>query len=274
MPDAIANPTNRFGVAQDGQADLRRFLVYSIVMHSSLVIFIAASAYFHWHSQQWSGTGSLGDPARVGLVSSAGLPLPKPAIVTPTQVADPTKTLYKEEPPKLPEPKTVDTPIPKFDREKPLPPSPKSKIFENKTPPPPNAVPGHGGVPDIPSGLQQTQGSSAGGVATQQQAGGEFEARYPWYIAAAKRRVAPNWNLLMLDPAIRNSRTLHCVISFTIMRDGSIKNLRIAQSSGNSSWDNSGLRAIESSNPFSPLPSDWPAPEVSVLWDFPDTQSP
>src|SRR3989440_980308 len=50
----------------------------------------------------------------------------------------------------------------------------------------------------------------------------------------------------------------------------SIKNLRVEQSSGNSSWDTSGLRAIQSSSPFPPLPSDWKPPDVSVLWDFPD----
>jgi TonB family protein len=273
MSAAIANPTDRFAATQSVEASFRKFLIYSMVFHSSLAILIAASAYFHWDRQQWSGTGSLGDSKHVGLVSSAGLPMLKPPVVTPSEVADPTKSLYKEEPPKPPEPKTEATPIPKFTKEKPLPPSPKSKIFENKTPPPPNAVPGHGGVPDIPAGLQQSSGSSAGGVATHQQAGGEFESRYPWYIAAAKRRVAPNWNLLFLDPAVRNSRTLHCVISFTIMRDGSVKNLRVSESSGNLSWDNSGLRAIQSSIPFAPLPSDWTAPEVSVLWDFPDVEN-
>ncbi|HZV89683.1 MAG TPA: TonB family protein [Candidatus Binatus sp.] len=274
MVASVANPHDRFAIAPDDEANFRKFLAYSIVLHSSLAILIAASVYFRWNSQQWSGTGSLGDATHVGLVSSAGLPLPKPAVVAPTQVVDPTKSLYKEEPPQPPEPKTVATPIPKFDKEKRLPPSPKSKIFENKTPPPPNAVPGHGGTPDIPSGLNQSPGSGAGGVATHQQAGGEFESRYPWYIAAAKRRVAPNWNVLFLDPAVRNSRTLHCVISFTILRDGSVKNLRVSESSGNLSWDNSGLRAIQSSIPFPPLPSDWTAPEVSVLWDFPDIQNP
>src|SRR2546422_1337939 len=51
----------------------------------------------------------------------------------------------------------------------------------------------------------------------------------------SKRKVEPNWNLLFLDPAIRNSRTLHCVISFTIKRDGNITPPRVAQSSGNRS---------------------------------------
>ena len=266
MSTAVANPDD---------LNLRKFLVYSVVLHSSLAIFIVVAGYLHWNRDQWSGTGTLGDSMRVGLVPSSGLPIPKPPVVSQSEAVDPTKSLYKEEPPKPPEPKTESTPIPKFEKEKRLPPSPKSRVFENKTPPPPNAIPGHGGVPDIPSGLQQGPGSSsAGGVATHQQAGGEFEARYPWYIAAAKRRVAPNWNLLFLDPAVRNSRTLHCVISFTIMHDGTVKNIRIAQSSGNASWDTSGLRAIQSSSPFPPLPNDWTGPEVSVLWDFPDVENP
>jgi TonB family protein len=255
------------------EVSLKRFLLYSVVLHSSLAVFIVASAIFHWNREQWSGTGSLGNSAKVNLVSSGGLPLPKPAVVSESQVVDQTKSLYREEPPKPPEPKTEAVKIPKFDKEKPLPPSHPSKAFENKTPPPPNAIPGHGGVPDIPAGIAQGPGTSAGGVVANGQAGGAFEARYPWYIAAAKRRVAPNWNLLFLDPAVRNSTTLHCVISFTILRDGSVKNLRVAQSSGNSSWDNSGLRAIQSSIPFPPLPNDWTASDVSVLWDFPEREN-
>lgn len=274
MTTAVANPLD-LRAARSYDPSLRKFLIYSIILHAGLVLVGVAATVFHWNRNQWSGTGSLGSVTKATLVSSAGLPMPKPPVVTPSETADPSKSLYKEEPkPKPPEPKTEATPIPKFDKEKKLPPSPKSKVID-KTPPPPNAVPGHGhGVPDIPSGIEQTPGTASGGVATRQQAGGEFESRYPWYIAAAKRRVAPNWNLLFLDPSVRNSQTLHCVIGFTILRDGSIRNLKVEQSSGNSSWDTSGLRAIQSSVPFPPLPSDWPAQDVAVLWDFPDRENP
>jgi TonB family protein len=105
-------------------------------------------------------------------------------------------------------------------------------------------------------------------------AGGQFATRYGWYVAAARRRVVPNWDQLSIDPGVRNSRTLHCVISFRIMHDGSVKDARIYQSSGNSSWDNAGLRAIMNSNPFPSLPSDWSAPDVAVLWDFPEATTP
>jgi periplasmic protein TonB len=275
MTTAVANSANLRG-SDSYDPGLRKFLIYSLILHGGLVVLAVVATVFHWNRDQWSGTGSLGSITKATLVSSAGLPMPKPAVVTPSETADPTKSLYHEEPPKPkpPEPKTEAKTIPKFDKEHKLPPSPKSKV-EDKTPPPPNAVPSHGhGVPDIPSGIAASPGTGTGGVATHQQAGGEFESRYPWYIAAAKRRVAPNWNLLFLDPSVRNSRTLHCVIAFTILRDGSIRNLRVDQSSGNSSWDTSGLRAIQSSVPFPPLPSDWSAPDVAVLWDFPDRENP
>jgi protein TonB len=74
---------------------------------------------------------------------------------------------------------------------------------------------------------------------------------------------------MSIDPAVRNSQTLHCEISFTIMRDGYVKNVRVSQSRGNASWDNAGVRAILNSNPLPPLPSDFSGSSVEVIWDFP-----
>lgn len=274
MTPATANSMATAGRPHFEDQSLRQFLIYSIIMHASLALFILVSAYIQFRGTRWGGIGGDLGGTKVNLVSSAGIPMPKEKVVTESKAVDLTKGLHKEEPPKPPEPKTDATKIPKFEKEKRLPPSPKSKTLDSKTPPPENAVPyGKGGNPDLPTGYSATPGAGSSGASTPGQGGTDFATRYGWYIAAAKRRVAPNWNLLFLDPAARNSRTLHCVISFTIMRDGSIKNLRISQSSGNSSWDNSGLRAIQSSMPFAPLPSDWKAPDVSVLWDFPDPEN-
>jgi TonB family protein len=266
MTTAVANPN---------ELRLQNYLIYSIVFHTVLSVAVLSVSYFERQATRWAGVGGdLGGTMRVGLVSSAGIPIPKESVVTESKAVDPTKGLHKEEPPKPPEPKTDATKIPAFTKEKPLPPSPKSRTLENKTPVHDNDINyGQGGNPDLPTGNSQTPGSGSSGVTVQGQGGADFATRYGWYIAAARRRVAPNWNLLFLDPAVRNSRSLHCVISFTIMHDGTVKNLRIQQSSGNSSWDNSGLRAIQSSSPFPPLPSDWSAPDVSVLWDFPDIDS-
>jgi TonB family protein len=265
---AAANPP----FADAGDPSLKKFLIYSLSLHGTLALAIAVSSFIHWNGEQWSGTGNLGNETKVNLVSSAGLPMPQPKETTDSQTVDPSMSLNKPDPIKPPpEPKTDAEKIPEFKHEKPLPPSHQSKTFESKTPPDPNAVPGHGGPPKIATGTSDVPGSPASGVNMNGQAGGEFASRYAWYIAAAKRRVQPNWDTLSLDASIRNSRTLHCVISFTIMRDGSVRNAHIDQSSGNVSWDNAGLRAILASSPFAPLPSDWQGQNVSVLWDFPDT---
>ena len=274
MTTAVANSMHPIGSTRPEKQSLRQFLIYSIIMHASLAIVIIVSAFIQLRQTRWGGLGGDLGGTKVNLVSSAGIPMPKESVVTESKAVDPTKGLFKEEPKKPPEPKTDATKIAKFEKEKPLPPSRPSRTLENKTPPPDNAVPyGKGGNPDLPTGNSQIPGGGSSGVAIQGAGSADFATRYGWYIAAAKRKVAPNWNLLFLDPAVRNSRTLHCVISFTIQRDGTVKNLRVAESSGNASWDNSGLRAIQSSSPFSPLPNDWAPGEVSVLWDFPDKEN-
>src|SRR5260370_13278616 len=127
--------------------------------------------------------------------------MPKEAVVTESKAVAPTKGLHKEEPPNPPEPKTDATKIPKFTKEKPLPPSPKSRTLENKTPTPDNAVPyGKGGNPDLPTGYSQTPGGGSSGVTVQGQGSADFATRYGWYIAPAKQRVAPNLHTLLLDP--------------------------------------------------------------------------
>jgi TonB family protein len=262
-------------VANSYDLNLKRFLGYSAALHGSLALAVILGAYLDLLGNRWSNTGgSSGENAHLNLVSSTGIPMPRPILPTPTPVTDPNKRLYDIEPPKIEKPPPDATKLPKFTKEKPLPPSPKSKVFKSDTPPPTNAVPGPGGQASMKTGYQDAPGAPASGVASQNPAGGDFATRYGWYIAAAKRRIDPNWDRLSIDSSVRNSTILHCAVFFTINRDGSVKNVRIAESSGNLSWDNAGIRAILSSTPLPPLPSDYSHSEVSVTWDFPDQKKP
>src|SRR5205807_4251322 len=69
-----------------------------------------------------------------------------------------------------------------------------------------------------------------------------FASRYGWYVSSTIRRIEGNWDQLSLDATARNSQTLHCAVTFTINRDGSIKDVHVTESSGNASWDTAGLR--------------------------------
>jgi outer membrane biosynthesis protein TonB len=262
MTTAVANPDD-YG--------LGKFVGYSIFLHGLLTAAIIASVVFHWRGNAWGGVGgaSEGD-VKLNLVGSVGIPMPKPPVIDDSKTFDPTNSLYKEQPqPKPPEiPKDVEK-IPKFEKEKP----PKqiehkSKVFENKTPPPENAVSGHGGQPNLPTGYAQTPGAASNGVAVSGQGGGDFAARYPAYVEAIRRRIAQNWLQSSIDPAARASTSIHAVATFSIYRDGTVKDIRITETSRNASFDNSGLRALYDSNPMPPLPSDYNGSYVAVTFDF------
>ena len=250
----------------------------SMMLHLALAGIAVVSAYLHLRGEQWSGVGgTLGQSINVTMVPAAGIPMPQPPAME-SRTFDPDSGLYKataQPKPPAPPPDAIPLPAPEKAKTKPqpLPPMPKSKVFENKTPPPPNAVPyGKGGrLKNIVGDNSTNPGSNpAAGVNVPGQGGGDFATRFGWYIQAAKRRVDPNWDRLSIDPGVRSSTTLHCAVSFSINRDGTIKNVRISQSSGNLSWDNAGLRAILGSNPLPPLPTDYQGSEVAVTWDFPE----
>ena len=262
MSTAVANPED---------LQLKRFLVYSLIFHIALVLFSVVATFIEHYQRgnQWGGVGGeLGGPTKVSLVSSAAIPLPKENVVPESKAVDPTKGLNNEEK-KPPEPKTPATKIPKFQHETPLPPTHKSRVDQIKTRPPDNAVPyGKGGNPDLPTGTAPTHGDESSGVAILGQGGADFATRYGWYIDAAKNRIYGNWQQWTIDSAARNSRTIRCSITFTINRDGSLKDVHITQSSGNTSYDNSAYRAVLSSNPLGKLPNDYSGGYVIATLDF------
>ena len=259
MHTAVANPND---------LKLRSYLIYSIVFHALFSIAVLSASFFERRGNSWGGVGGNLGGTKVSLVSAAGIPMPKASVVTDSKTVDPTKGLYKEEPPKPPEPKTDAEKIPKFDKEKRLPPSPKSRVFENKTPPPDNAVPfGKGGNPDLPTGYSPNPGASAG-VATQGQGGGDFGARYPWYVDGVRKAIRRSWDQTTIEQSVRAAHRAHAVMNFRINADGSVTNIKLFQTSGNQSMDTSAQRALLGLGSLSRLPNDYIGSYVDVTFDF------
>jgi protein TonB len=251
-------------------APFKRFLGYSAWLHIGLTVAIVLSVWIQRSGNPWGGIGGGDSGTKVSLVSSAGIPMPKPDVPATSEAVDPTKGIAKEEPKPKEEPKTDATNIRKFEKEKPLPPSKKSKVFENKTPPPANAVPygKGGGQLDVPTGYSQTPGASAGGVAVQGEGGGDFSSRYGWYIESVKRAISQNWMQNTIDPSVRAARRAKATVNFRINRDGTIKNIRLDTSSGNRSMDDSATRALLSIDKLPALPADYSGSYVEVTFDF------
>jgi protein TonB len=276
-------------LANTDEVTLRRFLVYSMFLHGALVLAIGLSAWYQYRGNQWNSVGgNQGNDVKVNLVSSAGIPMPKPDVTSDSHAVDPTKGLYKEEPkaPDIPEIPKDALDIPKFKEEQPAKPvvrpdkefkdEPRkkpvvhpSKVFEDLRPTPDNAVKyGKNGSPNLPTGNGAAPGAPTSGVQIQGQGGGDFATRYGWYVEAVRRKIGSNWNLFEIDPAVRSARRAKSVLTFTIGRDGSVKNIRMEQSSGNISMDNSAQRALANAVPMPPLPNDYAGSYVNVNFDF------
>ena len=218
----------------------------------------------------WGGPG--GDNAvSVGLVGKLpGVTLPRPDAVTTSRVVDTSKgpvqirTAAETQGNRNRRAKR----FPEFTKEK----APHyitrpSKSLEDTTPPPPNAVPyGQGGSPALPYSQFTMNGATQGGMGFTGPGGGDFAGRFPAYVDAVRNRISSNWLQSTVDPSVRWAP--RATFTFQILRDGTVTNVQITQSSGNRSVDNSALRAILSSSPVSPLPSSYSGNSVTVEFWF------
>ena len=248
---------------------LRKFFIWSAGLHALLFSSLIASTIFSRTGDSWGGVGGEGAVA-VGLVGKLpGVMLPRPDAVTQSRVVDTSKGLYKADP--EPKPKEMETDakkIPEFTKEKaPHYITKPSKILEDKTPPPPNAVPyGGGGSPALPYSSFAMNGATQGGMGFSGPGGGDFAGKNPAYVDAVRNRISSNWLQSTVDPSVRWAPRAQ--FSFQILRDGTVINIQMTQSSGNRSVDNSALRAILSSSPMSALPSNYSGSSVTVDFWF------
>ncbi|MGH9776092.1 MAG: TonB family protein [Candidatus Acidiferrales bacterium] len=258
MASVAANPT-----ADNLKGPFSLSVAFHILLFSGLFI----STVFSHRGESWGGAGG---SINVGLVGSApGVPLPRPEIVTTSRVVDESKGLYKAEPQPVTPPPIDSTPIPKFDRNKP--PqyvSRPSRVLEDNTPPPAGAIPyGQGGTPTVPyTSVSLGSGALQGGIGVNGAGGGNFGSHFPWYVEAVGNRISSNWLQSTVDPTIHFAPRVIC--QFQILRNGTITNIQITQSSGNKSVDYSAVRAVQMSNPLNPLPAEYSGSFVNVEFWF------
>jgi len=246
---------------------LKRFFYISLIVHSTFAALALISAFFAGQTRDWGGPGG---SITVGIVGNVpAIPLPQPDAVSPNRVVDESKGLFKSEPAPVPKPPPDATPIPKFERNKP----PKyvtrpSKVLENPTPPPTNAIPyGGGGTPTIPTtSFALGTGTTQAGLGFTGTSGGDFGSRFSWYVEAVQRRISGNWLQSTVDPNVGYAPRV--IVTFTILRDGTITNAQITHSSNNYSVDSSALRAVRESNKLNPLPPEYSGSNVNVEFWF------
>ncbi len=241
-----------------------RNLAWSAGLH---VVFTAAIVLYAMISpggESW-GTGGGGDSMGVSLVSSVPLPAnPAPA---ENVLANESKGLSESKP--KPEEKEPDA-IPIPDKNVKIKPKPAISATQRKPAPQPveeadNVVPfGQGGPVSGPYGVFNAGGAKGGFGFTG--GGGDFGDRYAWYVRVVQQKVSENWLKYEVDPSVTDARRVY--LAFDITRDGRPTDIRIEQSSGVPSLDQSAARALQRIDTFGPLPSDYAGNKVSVEFWF------
>jgi len=89
--------------------------------------------------------------------------------------------------------------------------------------------------------------------------------RLGWYAEIIRERISQNWNTNGLDS--RSQRT-PAIVSFYIMRDGSVRTPQVVQSSGSPTVDNTALRAVYQCGQLPPLPAQITEPYISAQFTF------
>lgn len=238
-------------------------LLVSIILHLSLVAFLVLGWY--WMNRARETLGDLnpaGGPAyAVSAVSK--IPIPQPD-APPNPVAADTKSTVPVAPAKQevekkqPEPdKNAFEIAEKKKKQAPLPlhqqqymqPAPKNQVYSQAR----TAVssPMYGGQ------------SGAGQVGIG--ANSPLGTRLGWYAEIVRQRIAQQWITNGLDARTQQGPA---IVSFVIMRDGSIRSVQVVQGSGNPNIDNTAQRAVYQASPLPALPPQVTDSYISAQFTF------
>lgn len=109
-------------------------------------------------------------------------------------------------------------------------------------------------------------GNSQAGLGFTGASGGDFGSRFSWYVEAVQRRISGNWLQSTVDPSVSSAPRV--VVVFTILRNGTVTNVQVTQSSNNYSVDSSATRAVKESSPLAALPAEYSGSNVNVEFWF------
>jgi protein TonB len=254
----------------------------SFLLHAAVALLLVFWAYFSHSGQKWGAENATAGSIQATMVSA--IPLP------PKVPTDQNNVLATEHPSIAPAPpaplavqipKPDDIPIPA--RQIKVPPTPKPA--EKTTPAPPKQIAKttpsvapslHPVVPTQPvnkattgessgirtamSSIQNRAGTSSINVSDQ-----AFGSRFGYYVQQITQKVASQWYTSLLD---QNAPGHRVYINFDIQRDGTPTNIRIAQPSGDTTLDQSGLSAVRHIDTFPPLPDAYAGSHINVTYYF------
>ena len=141
----------------------------------------------------------------------------------------------------------------------------KTEISTKKqnTPKPASTTPSATKPLDAPSVLAEDESSQ-----TEEFEGGNITTDfanfpYPWYITQVRNSLWVEW-----EKRRPVGNVLVALVSFSIARDGKIKNLKVERSSKDDTFDFAATSAVINAGPFAPLPMYYEKDELTVSVEF------
>lgn len=249
----------------DSKESMRKPLFWAIALHASVV---ATLVFSNWiaRSESFGAPDVAGGAVAVQAVNTI-----------PIQHHGPQNPVANDSKSEVPQ--TPAKPVPAVQEEKPKPDAvalkmkmkePKRKLapvesektkFRPYKELQPNQVTSKQ-APQVSNPMFQAQpGSGNIGVGAHTTLGNRFAA----YGAQVQQIVASNWHTNDVDAKYQTAPTV--IATFDLMRDGSIRNLQISQTSGIQSLDLSVRRAILDSR-FPPIPQEFDRDHATVEFSF------
>ena len=264
-PELLPDPFSR--------AALNSLLLHlGIVGSIALYLFLLAKI----HGNTWGNNSTTEGAIQATMVASApAIPLPR------DEVKQTDSVLATETPSPAPAPPAPKAPAAEPDNSIPIPDKQpvKTKLEPKKTAPSPVAAkpttqpaPQHArlikpqdraafgeAAPATPKSMAQATPGAQVNVQ-----GGDFGARFPWYVDVIRRKTAQNWYKQEVDPGTPSGSRVF--LTFSVDRGGSPSQVRIAQSSGSPSLDTSCMRAVQRVDTYGGLPSGYAGSSLQVSY--------
>jgi outer membrane biosynthesis protein TonB len=251
----------------DSPEPLGKSFLASVALHASMVgvlltgSLIHSGATEHWGDLETAGGSvSVNPVAKIPMVVRTGPvnpvandtesqvpqapPEPKPKVVPKAKEPDPDAIpLRGKDAPK----RTWKVTPPPPERYRPSP--PKSNQVYSST----------GGA--MVSPMMGLPGAGGSGIR-----GTSLGDRFGAYAALVQQRVTEKWNQQDLDARLRTAPP--AIFTFTILRDGTIRDIRLRTSSGNVALDHSGERALYDVGRVDPLPAGYDRDRAEIEYWF------
>lgn len=234
--------------------------VQSVLLHAAVAGALIVSSIQFQHSRQVWGSTNTGAGSAVSINSVKTIPLPSRAgQVNP--VANDTESQVPQAPKVEPKKqvKVEEDAIPLKSRNARKQPKPEASQKWRPKLIPENQVFSRL-APAAVSPMFQKPGAGGVGVGPNSAFGNQFGA----YASLVVQRVTDKWQ----TTGLAGMHLPTVVVTFDILRDGSVRNGKIAQSSGNTNLDYSALRAVTDAAPFPPLPSNYSGSSTTVELQF------